>query len=158
MGEYSREKPMTTTLPGKRSNRMHTQRILVSLERFLLLAEDHDDRTIRQADSGKAHVNYDTTVWELYYDGMFLCNVEKTDRGIQVLVTTGGYLDAKSNATRTTREFINGVLDHLEGWGLLSHSRMYVYNDCTYLRNGNTTIQMSLKQQYASLPFTSSAA
>jgi hypothetical protein len=133
-----------TAAAGRRSNKMHTQRILVSLERFLLLAVDH--------------VNYDTVIWELYYDGMFLCNVEKTDRGIQVLVTTGGYLDAKGNATRTTREFINGVLDHLEGWGLLEHSRLYVYDDYTYLTSGGVTVQMGLRQQYASLPFTPSAA
>jgi len=147
-----------TATTGRRSNKMHTQRILVSLERFLLLAIDHDDRAIRRADSGLAHVNYDTVIWELYYDGIFLCNVEKTDRGIQVLVTTGGYLDAKGNATRTTREFINGVLDQLEGWGLVERSRLYVHDDYTYLASGGVTVQMGLRQQYASLPFTPSAA
>lgn len=147
-----------TTAPGKRSNRMHTQRILVSLERFLLLAVDHDDRAIRRADSGKAHVNYDTVIWELYYDGMFICNVEKSDRGIQVLVTTGGYLDGNGNPTRTTRELVNGVLDHLEGWGLLGHSRLYVYDDHTYLSNGDVTVQMGLRQQYAALPFKQPAS
>lgn len=141
---------MTTTTG--RSNRMHTQRILSTLERFLLLRANHDDRQIRRGISGKARCNYDTYVWELYYEGMFLLNVERDEEdNLTILVTIGGYLDKHMNATRTTRELTNGVLDLLESWGYISHSRMFVEDNHTYVRTGDTTVQLGLKQQYLTI-------
>lgn len=114
---------MTLTIPGSRSNRMLTQRVISDLGHFYSIDADHNNRRVYKRTHGPIEVTYDSVLFEVHHSGNIILTIDK-DAGTTVF--SGGYHDRQGNPTSSTRELINGVMDTLEAHGKAPHVRVYI--------------------------------
>lgn len=95
------------TIPGTRSNKMLTQKVLRELNAFYA----YDSAKVIKKAVGPLRINYDAGLFELYYLGNPVVSVDKAG---YVSLFSGNYHDKHGNPTDSTRELINGIMDYLE--------------------------------------------
>lgn len=108
-------------LPGSRSNRQLTQKVIRDLGSFFTYeAQDKVSKKIY----GPIRVNYNQQSFEVHIKGNLVLNIDKENQ--EILVTNGNYFDKYNNPTSSTRELINGVFDALEAHNITNHVRVFL--------------------------------